>query len=82
MGDGFRPNSRFSWLRRKNTNFHDDTKSVTQMFVIRRTHAQEHEIAPYTTEENLDSIVDFVIERERLKAAIAEQGLCDAYLYR
>ncbi|CAJ0596242.1 unnamed protein product [Cylicocyclus nassatus] len=76
MGDGFRLDSRFSWLRRKNTKGSITPRNVCTS----QLHPQEHPVASLT-EEHLDSVVDFVIERERLKAALAELGLCDAYLY-
>ncbi|KHJ91034.1 hypothetical protein OESDEN_09111 [Oesophagostomum dentatum] len=82
--DPLRINSRFSWLRRKSTNGTVTPKSSVYSDSCRTPQPCPDDHAPLTfpAEENLDIIVDFVMERERLKSTLHEQGLFDGFLYR
>ncbi|KAK6061467.1 putative serine esterase DUF676 [Cooperia oncophora] len=90
-GDGFNADhrlslprgtgSRFPGLRRKTSNgrphslHHTDFNKILPLY----PEVSPESLAP--SEQDLTSAVDFVIEREHLKATLLEQRLFDGYLY-
>lgn len=76
-------NSRFSWFRRKSKNGTRMPRSFVRADSRRRLESNAEPCAEvsFTPEDGFQSIVEFVMERERLKMMLKEQNVFDGFLY-
>ncbi|ETN86111.1 putative serine esterase DUF676 [Necator americanus] len=84
MGDGLpilrhdplRINSRFPWFRRKSVNaIAADSCRSPQLCL------EQQPLSVFPPEQDLSMVVDFVVERERMKLDLQEQRLFDGFIY-
>ncbi|KAK6725729.1 hypothetical protein RB195_004195 [Necator americanus] len=91
MGDGLpilrhdplRINSRFPWFRRKSVNGTTTSNSSQQTDSCRSPQLclEQQPLSVFPPEQDLSMVVDFVVERERMKLDLQEQRLFDGFIY-